>query len=145
MVHPVLGDVPEGASNCHGILTEDLDSAPNFGEIAYIVEGFIYNKTVVAYNADFDFALLATEFARLHHPRPQVSSVQCAMDRYSAWNGEWSAKKNDFKWQKLPNLSGRLSHDALVDCENLHLLIQKMATGKEDESNITSDEININF
>jgi hypothetical protein len=66
------------------------------------------------------------------------------MDQYSAWVGEWSTKKNDVKWQKLPNLSGMASHDAFADCISTLRVMQKMA-GLFDEATENADLIELDF
>ena len=65
-------------------------------------------------------------------------------DQYSAWVGEWSAKKGDMKWQKLPNLSGMPGHDALSDCVSTLKVMQKMA-GLFDEVAENADLITLDF
>jgi hypothetical protein len=66
------------------------------------------------------------------------------MDQYSAWVGEWSKKKNDVKWQKLPNLSGMAGHDALSDCVSTLKVLQKMA-GLYDDAAENADLIELDF
>jgi hypothetical protein len=66
------------------------------------------------------------------------------MDRYSEWSGEWSVKRGAFKWQKLPNFTGRVSHDALVDCENALLAIRKMS-GDFNSKDIEASDISLDF
>jgi hypothetical protein len=66
------------------------------------------------------------------------------MDRYSEWCGEWSTKKNGFKWQKLPNFLGIDTHDALNDCLNTLRTMEKMA-GLFDEESLSASDIDLNF
>jgi hypothetical protein len=66
------------------------------------------------------------------------------MDRYSEWCGEWSTKKDGFKWQKLPNFLGIETHDALNDCQNTLKTMQKMA-GFFNEGTLTEMDIDLNF
>jgi DNA polymerase-3 subunit epsilon len=144
MINPE-GEIPEAASNCHGILKEHLVSSPSFFEIYPVIAKLLEDKIVVTYNADFDWKVLSLLFKRYGLPKLKPAEVQCAMDQYAVWNGEWSPKKGEFKWQKLPNLSGRMAHDALVDCENLALLVAKMAQFPGERSNVSEEEIDINF
>ncbi|ATW62810.1 DNA polymerase III subunit epsilon [Synechococcus phage S-CBWM1] len=137
--------IPEEASRVHGLVEEDLKDCPTFEELAPLIVKVLCEKVVVVYNADFDGSLLWNSFRKRDLPSPQIEEIFCCMDKFSQWTGEWSPKKGDYKWQKLPNLSGRLAHDALVDCENLYLLIQKMSLMKEEEMNTTLDEINLDF
>jgi hypothetical protein len=66
------------------------------------------------------------------------------MDRFSEWSGEWSEKKQDFKWQRLPNISGETAHDALTDCRNTLKVMQKMA-GLFNEEQLTASDISLDF
>jgi DNA polymerase III epsilon subunit-like protein len=139
------GPIPVQASDCHGILDEDVEDCPSFSEVAPLIEKYLKDKVVVTYNADFDWKVLTSVFKKHGLPKPQAFDVQCAMDQYAIWVGQWAPRKQDFKWQKLPNLSGRLAHDSLVDCENLHKLIQKMSLPPGEERNISEEEIDLKF
>ena len=74
----------------------------------------------------------------------QPTFPQVAKDKYSEWAGEWSAKKEGFKWQKLPNFIGEESHDAISDCKNALKAMQKMA-GLFNEENLTASDISLDF
>lgn len=137
--------IPEAASNCHGLYDEDVENCPHFPEIAEILTRYLNGKVVVTYNADFDWKVLMTIYKAYGLPKPSIVDVQCAMDQYAIYAGQWAPRKGDFKWQKLPNLSGRMAHDSLVDCENLQKLVEKMAVPPGVERNIEEDDINLNF
>jgi hypothetical protein len=66
------------------------------------------------------------------------------MDPYAQWCGEWSDKKEDFQWQKLPNLSGLPAHDAYSDCVST-LKVMEMMAKNADKMDITADEISLDF
>ncbi len=128
----------------HGITNEMVQDKPFFLQVAKVISAYLEGKHVVAYNADFDIALLMHLYDKYQEPRPKLAAASCAMDQYSAWVGEWSKKKNDVKWQKLPNLSGMASHDALSDCISTLKVMQKMA-GLFDEVAENADLIELNF
>ena len=128
----------------HGITNEMVQDKPFFLQVAKIIAKYLEGKHVVAYNADFDIALLMHMFDKYEEPRPKIAGASCAMDQYSAWVGEWSTKKNDVKWQKLPNLSGMAGHDALSDCLSTLKVMQKMA-GLFDEASENADLIQLDF
>lgn len=128
----------------HGITNEMVEDKPFFIQVAKIIAKYLEGKHVIAYNADFDIALLVHMFQKYKEPVPKFSGASCAMDQYSAWVGEWSKKKNDVKWQKLPNLSGMASHDALSDCLSTLKVIQKMA-GLFDDATENADLIDLDF
>jgi DNA polymerase-3 subunit epsilon len=128
----------------HKIANEDVINQPIFPQIAKMVAFVLKDKHVVAYNADFDWRLLVHMFKKYEIDKPAVSGISCCMDRYSEWCGEWSTKKNGFKWQKLPNFLGIETHDAFNDCQNTLKTMQKMA-GLFDEEELTADDISLDF
>ena len=144
MIKPTMG-IPEEVSNIHGITEETVAGCPTFTDIFPLIRQILRGKNVIVYNADFDWKLLATEVKRRGEAKLNSASVHCAMDQYARWVGEWSDKKSDYKWQKLPNLSGRVAHDAHVDCDSLHLLLQKMANLPDEQSNLSAEEIDLDF
>jgi DNA polymerase-3 subunit epsilon len=129
----------------HGITNEMVEDKPFFLQVAKIIAKYLEGKHIVAYNADFDIALLVHLFQKYQEPVPKFSGASCAMDQYSAWVGELSKKnKGEFKWQRLPQLSGLGSHDALSDCLSTLKVMQKMA-GLFDEVTQDAELINIDF
>jgi len=129
----------------HGITNTMVKDKPFFLQVAKIISKYLEGKHVVAYNADFDIALLVHLFQKYKEPVPKFAGASCAMDQYSAWVGEPS-KKNDgeFKWQRLPQLSGLASHDSLSDCLSTLKVMQKMA-GLFDEATANADLIDLDF
>ena len=128
----------------HKITNEMVVDKPFFLQVAKIIAKYLEGKHLVAYNADFDVALLMHLFDKYQEERPKLAGASCAMDQYSRWCGDWSEKKGDFKWQKLPNLSGMVNHDALTDCLSTLKVLQKMA-GLFDEATQNADLIDLDF
>jgi DNA polymerase III epsilon subunit-like protein len=128
----------------HKIANEDIAEQPIFPQIAKIISFVLKDKHVVAWNAEFDITLLWHMFKKYELEKPKVAGISCAMDRYSEYAGEWSVKKNGFKWQRLPNFLGLQSHDALNDCQNTLKAIEKMA-GAFNEEELDADSIDLDF
>ena len=128
----------------HKISNEQVINQPIFPQIAKMIAFVLKDKHVVSWNMDFDWRLLVHMFKKYKLEKPEVAGLSCAMDQYSEWSGEWSAKKEGFKWQRLPNFTGSESHDALNDCLNALKAMQKMA-GCFNEINIDADSIDLNF
>jgi DNA polymerase-3 subunit epsilon len=128
----------------HKISNEQVINQPTFPQIAKIISFVLRNKHVVAWNLDFDWKLLVHMFKKYEIEKPQVAGLSCSMDKYSEWAGEWSTKKDGFKWQKLPNFLGEEAHDAQVDCRNTLKAMQKMA-GTFNEEELTADDISLDF
>ena len=128
----------------HGITNEMLMDAPVFPQMAKMLSFILEDKHVIAYNADFDLKLLWHLFKKYEVPVPKTLGASCCMDKYSEWCGEWSDKKDGFKWQKLPNLSGYASHDAFSDCLSTIKVMELMA-GVHDPTAATAEEIDLDF
>lgn len=134
----------EEVQSVHKITNEMVQDKPFFLQVAKVIGAYLEGKHVVAYNADFDIALLMHLYDKYKEPRPKIAGASCCMDQYSAWVGEPSKKKDGPKWQKLPNLSGMASHDALSDCISTLKVMQKMA-GLFDEAAENADLIDLDF
>ena len=130
--------------NIHKISNEQIHSQPIFPQVAKMIAFVLQNKHVVCYNADFDVKLLWHMFKKYEQELPKIAGSSCCMDRFSEWSGEWSEKKGDFKWQKLPSLSGMSSHDAFSDCISTLKVMQKMA-GLFNEEKLTAEDIDLDF
>jgi DNA polymerase-3 subunit epsilon len=128
----------------HGITNEQVQHQPMFPQVAKVIAFVLENKHVVCYNSDFDVKLLWSLFKKYDQALPKIAGASCAMDHYAQWCGEWSDKKEDFKWQKLPNLSGLPAHDAYSDCVST-LKVMEMMASKFDPSAVEADEIDLNF
>jgi DNA polymerase-3 subunit epsilon len=130
--------------NIHGISNEMVMDSPIFPQVAKLISFILEGKHVVAYNADFDVALLVHLYKKYDIPAPKFSGASCCMDRYSEWKGEWNEGKEGIRWQKLPNLSGMPAHDALSDCVSTIRVMELMARGI-DLATLDSEEISLNF
>ena len=128
----------------HKISNDQVVNQPMFPQVAKMISFVLKDKHVIAWNLEFDWKLLVHMFGKYDLPKPQVAGLSCAMDRYSEWSGEWSPKKQGFKWQKLPNFLGEEAHDAQVDCRNTLKAMQKMA-GLFNEEGLTENDIDLDF
>jgi DNA polymerase III subunit epsilon len=134
----------ETVIDIHKITNEQVINQPTFFQVAKIISFVLNNKHVVSWNMDFDWKLIMHMYKKYEIEPPKIAGASCAMDRYSEWAGEWSEKRKGFKWQKLPNFTGKVSHDAFVDCENALKAIEKM-TGSFDPSKVSAEEIDLDF
>ena len=128
----------------HHISNEQVIKQPIFPQVAKMIAFVLREKHLVAWNADFDVSLLWHMFKKYKMDPPKTAGMSCAMDKYSEWSGEWSPRKDGFKWQKLPNFIGEESHDAFNDCRNALKAMQKMA-GRFNESELDADSIDLDF
>ena len=128
----------------HGITNEEVESQPTFPQIAKLLSFVLEGKHLVAYNADFDVKLIWHLYKKYSVTMPKIAGSGCCMDRYSEWCGEWNPKKDGFKWQKLPNLSGGMAHDAMVDCLNT-LQVMKMMAGEFKPEEVQAEDLDLDF
>jgi DNA polymerase-3 subunit epsilon len=128
----------------HKITNEQVINQPIFPQIAKMIAFVLKGKHVIAWNMEFDWVLLTHMFQKYDIAKPEVAGLSCAMDKYSEWCGEWSTKKNGFKWQRLPNLLGIEAHDAYHDCQNTLKAMEKMA-GAFNEEELTASDIDLDF
>jgi len=134
----------EKVISIHKISNDQVINQPTFPQVAKMIAFVLRNKHVVSWNMDFDWKLLIHMFGKYDQEKPNIAGASCAMDRYSEWAGEWSPKKEGFKWQKLPNFLGEEAHDAQVDCRNTLKALEKMA-GALNEEALSADEIDLDF
>jgi DNA polymerase-3 subunit epsilon len=128
----------------HGITNEQVQNQPIFSQIAKMVAFVLEGKHVVCWNSDFDVKLLWSLFKKYDQKRPKIAGASCAMDQYSEWVGEWNAKKEGFKWQRLPALSGMPAHDAFADCLSTIKVIEMMA-GSMSKEELNAEDIDLDF
>lgn len=134
----------EEVINIHGITNDQVFPQPTFPQVAKMIAFVLKDKHVVSWNMDFDWKLLMHMFKKYKQETPKIAGASCAMDRYSEWAGEWSTKKNGFKWQRLPNFTGQEAHDAFNDCVNALKAMQKMS-GCFNEEKLSAEDIDLDF
>jgi hypothetical protein len=128
------------AAAVHGITAAEQLTAPVFAELVDQLAGLLHGRTVVAYNADHDQAVLHAELERYFSDWDRVgqpgwrtpppadawmaaTSWGCAMRAWAQWCGEWSDYWGDWLWSPLPGAS----HRALGDCQATLALLHTMA------------------
>lgn len=128
----------------HKITNDQIENQPVFPQVAKMIAFVLKDKHVVSWNMDFDWKLLMHMFKKYKQDSPSIAGASCAMDKYSEWAGEWSLKKDGFKWQRLPNFTGDTAHDAIADCRNALKAMQKMA-GEFREEELDAEDIDLDF
>jgi DNA polymerase-3 subunit epsilon len=120
--------IPEQATRIHGITNEHLISAPRWLDIRNEVWDCLFGKTVITYNAAYDFKLLTqTEQATNASSQWDWTTLgnQCAMLAYAEHRGIWNEYHDGYKWHKLTDAAARIgytlpagmkAHSALSDC-----------------------------
>jgi DNA polymerase-3 subunit epsilon len=131
--------VPVGteARAIHGITDEVLAEAPYFSNLHDALTLLLGNRSVLAYNADFDRRLLAQTCAKYGLPPLEVAEWDCVMERYARFWGEHSDTGQP-KPQSLSHACAQQGinvhghHEAVHDCLLTLELIKAMAVADED-------------
>jgi DNA polymerase III epsilon subunit-like protein len=131
--------VPIGteARAIHGIPDEVLAEAPYFSNLHDTIALLLGNRSVLAYNADFDRRLLAQTCAKYGLPPLAVAEWDCVMERYARFWGEHS-DTGQHKPQSLSHACAQQGinvhrhHEAVHDCLLTLELIKAMAVADED-------------
>ncbi len=130
--------IPYSSEQIHGISNRDVEECPSLVEVAPLLKKLLEGKNLVAFNASFDVEVLTRNLDKIgYHINYEP---ECAMLYYSAFNGEWSFKKEGFKWQSLPKLAQGNAHNAVVDCLSTYELLKVMAGNKKDDEELISLE-----
>jgi DNA polymerase-3 subunit epsilon len=123
LVQPI-GAIPLAASNIHGITADRVQVAPLWADLWPAIRSILAERTVVIYNANYDTRLLGQSCALAGFLFDySLSGFTCAMQRYSAYVGDWNNYHGNYRWQKLP--SG--DHSALGDCLATLAVLKQMA------------------
>lgn len=127
--------VSAGAQAVHGISTEMLANEPTFAECVPDVLGLLANAgLVLIYNAAFDLARLR-QTCQLYGVEMPVIKVDCIMEQYAAFCGQWSEYHGSYRWQPLGG-----GHDALSDCKAALATLHEMADAETMQRSLQSEE-----
>lgn len=121
LVNPGM-PIPAESSAVNGISDEMVKDAPVWTQIWPDVDAILRGRVIGIYNADFDLRLLRQTNKTYGLPMSiETNQAFCAMKLFAAFYGEWNARNNGFKSQKL-EFAGRFfaipipnSHDAIDD------------------------------
>lgn len=126
------------AQSVHGFSADDLADAPLFTEVYPALYNALHNRTVIAYNADFDNRILFQACRRYDLRDVMVAGWQCAMKRYAGYLGRWNPRYNAFRWVSLTEacriegVTVSDAHTAAGDCLMTLELLKIMAAEAED-------------
>ncbi len=131
--------IPEQATRIHGITNEAVSNAPRWLDIRNDVWECLFGKTVITYNAVYDFKLLMqTEKATDAASQWDWTMLgnECAMLAYGEHRGVWNEYHDGWKWHKLTDAASRIGytlpdgmspHSALSDCLMTYAVCQHLA------------------
>jgi len=144
LVRPCTAVISREALAIHGITPERVKAAPTMAFVAETIKGLIYGRSVIAYNADFDYRLLHQSLAA-HNiwPGGIINKTQFVdlMHPYARYWGKrgrrgYLNQSLEIACRQQGIETGFPAHSALGDCLRALALLKVMAgervNGKQD-------------
>ena len=124
-------DVPEGAYKVHGFSTEFLKNKETFDKVAKEFINFIKDKKIIIHNASFDLGFLNYELKLIRKNEIKknniIDSLEIARGKFPGASNSLDALCRRFGI----DLSRRIKHNALLDCELLREVYINLLDAKE--------------
>ena len=140
LINP-MRDVPDEAFKIHGFSREYLNDKETFDQIAEEFLNFIEGKKIIIHNAPFDLNFLNGELNAINKDRINVKfvvdSLELARNKFPGTSNSLDALCKKFNI----DLSKRLKHNALLDCEVLREVYINLLDAKEPKFNLSSNNV----
>lgn len=117
-----VAQITDGATEIHGLTNELLANEPPFYALIDRLDKEIFQRTILIYNAVFDYRALEYTYDLYNSDLPAVNH-DCVMQYYSQFVGEWNDYRGSYRWQRLPGGD----HSAIGDCRATLDVIKYMA------------------
>ena len=132
-------DVPDAAFKIHGFSREFLSDKDTFDIIADDFIKFVKGKKIIIHNAPFDLGFLNGELNAIKKEPIQnevvIDSLEIARNKFPGTSNSLDALCRKFNI----DLSKRLKHNALLDCELLREVYINLLDVKEPKFNLSSN------
>jgi DNA polymerase-3 subunit epsilon len=93
--------IPPDAQRIHHISNADVASAPAWPILWPSIRGFLYGRTIAAYNTSFDLRMMQQSHTRYHLTwRESLKSID-VLTIYSDFRGVWDPARRSMKFFKL--------------------------------------------
>ena len=137
LINP-LRDVPDQAFQVHGFSSDYLSKKQKFDEIAEEFLKFINDKKIIIHNASFDLGFLNGELNLINKQQINknnvIDSLEIARNKFPGTSNSLDALCRKFNI----DLSKRVKHNALLDCELLREVYINLLEVKEPKFNLSS-------
>ena len=134
-------DIPEAAFNVHGFSREFLNDKESFEEVSNGFIDFIKKKKLIIHNAPFDISFLNGELHAVKKEKIDLSqvidSLEIARNKFPGVSNSLDALCKKFNI----DLSRRVKHNALLDCELLREVYINLLDVKEPKFNLSLNNI----
>ena len=131
--------VPDEAFKVHGFSQEFLKDKEIFKQIADEFLNFIKDKKIIIHNASFDLSFLNGELKAINKELIDKSlvtdSLEVARNKFPGTSNSLDALCKKFNI----DLSKRVKHNALLDCELLREVYINLLDAKEPKFNLSSN------
>lgn len=131
------GIIPYEVIRIHGIDDGMVADAPRWLEVYPALLDLLRERTVIVYNAEFDFRLVNQMNRRSGFPR-RADQWHCAMRQYAGFATDWHTRYGNYRWHKLGVALSRFGHPenghrARADALACRLVVFGMASeGRRD-------------
>lgn len=121
-------EIEPGAIALHGITPQRVAESLEFGQLLQDLTMALQGRTIVSFNAEYEVNVFERElirhFGRATSAREWLAGCRWhdALVPYAVWQGLWSARRGDYRLQRLDG-----PHDAVADCRLLLWKLQLMA------------------
>ena len=133
--------MPDAAFNVHGFSEEFLEDKETFDQVADEFIGFIERKTIIIHNASFDLGFLDGELELAKKNKIEkkmvIDSLEVARNKFPGTSNSLDALCRKFNI----DLSRRIKHNALLDCELLREVYINLLDVKEPKLNLSSNNL----
>lgn len=129
------GDIPQDATDIHGITKEMLIHAPQWSEVHEQLSELIHNaEYVIIYNNSYDTRLMKQTAKRYELDLPNYKT-RCAMREYANtyFNGEWVSLSEAAHYEDVDTTNIK-AHTAVGDCEMTRQVWLALETEKEKKA-----------
>ena len=137
--------VPEEAFKIHGFSQEFLSDKETFDQIADEFLAFIKDKKIIIHNASFDLGFLDAELGLIQKDKINkklvIDSLEVARNKFPGTSNSLDALCKRFNI----DLSRRVKHNALLDCELLREAYINLLDAKEPKFNLSNNVSEINI
>tara|TARA_B100001109_G_scaffold104508_1_gene85392 strand:+ start:11 stop:670 length:660 start_codon:yes stop_codon:yes gene_type:complete len=139
-------DMPDQAFKVHGFSDDFLKNKETFEKVADEFLNFIQGKKIIIHNAAFDLSFLDGELSLIKRDKIEkkfvIDSLEVARNKFPGTSNSLDALCKKFNI----DLSRRVKHNALLDCELLREVYINLLDVREPKFNLSNNisEKNVN-
>jgi len=139
-------DMPDQAFKVHGFSDDFLKNKETFEKVADEFLNFIQGKKIIIHNAAFDLSFLDGELSLIKRDKIEkkfvIDSLEVARNKFPGTSNSLDALCKKFNI----DLSRRMKHNALLDCELLREVYINLLDVREPKFNLSNNilEKNVN-